>query len=229
MTRELDRAALRRLLAASPLLSPLPEKELESLARVARPRRFADRDTIFVEGEPAESSWLLLEGRARIFAFMGGDRLMEIEAVLPGEFFGLYCRLGSSRSAYPCTAVADGEILAVCVSDSLLESLQSRFPSLNRRACELCSERLRELRSLLPRSRESAERRLIGALLALSGVSGPRVRATRHSLALRLGTTVETVFRALSRLRRAGLIRTGRGYVVVEDAAALERRLRELP
>lgn len=171
---------------------------------------------------------MVLEGRVRILGFMGGDRQMELETLGAGDLFGLFCRLGSESRNYPCTAVTESAVTALRIPDPLFEGLYERFPPVSRKTCELCASRLRQLRGLLPFARESAERRVIETLLELSRKGGPRVRATRQSLAIHVGATIETVFRVLARLRAAGLVRTERGVVVLERPDALARRLQGL-
>lgn len=227
MTQE-ETLSIEDVLSRTPPFSALPEAERASTAKRCQVRAFRAKETVFSEGEAAAAGWLVLEGRVRILGFMGGDRQMELETLGEGDLFGLFCRLGSDSRNYPCTAVTESAVRALRVPDPLFEGLYARFPPVSRKTCELCAGRLRQLRGLLPFARESAERRVVETLLELSRKGGPRVRATRQSLAIHVGATIETVFRVLARLRAVGLVRTERGVVVIERPEALARRLEGL-
>jgi CRP/FNR family transcriptional regulator, cyclic AMP receptor protein len=55
---------------------------------------------------------------------------------------------------------------------------------------------------------------------------GDLIEITHHELAAQLATTRESVSKALGQLRRAGLVRSGRGVVEVLDPVALAELLR---
>src|SRR5690349_3410211 len=107
----------------------LPAKELERLAALAQPKRYGKGETIFSEGDPADSVWVLREGRIQIFKYTSGGRPLAIESLGPKELFGTLCRLGGNGRNYPCTAVTATECAVVRILDRTFLDFYNRFPA----------------------------------------------------------------------------------------------------
>ncbi|MDE2490159.1 MAG: Crp/Fnr family transcriptional regulator [Elusimicrobia bacterium] len=195
--------------------------ERETLAAAARLVRGCDGSPFFLEGERPAAAWIVLSGRVRILSFVNASRTFQIERFGPRQLFGICCRLGGGGDRYACTAIAEGETLAVRLPDAAFYPLYRRSEAVARATCELCARRLRGMRRLVS-ARRSVRQRLAQVLLGLREGGGDEVRATRHALSTWVGAAPETVFRALAHLRRRGIVSTGRGIVRVLDVAALE-------
>ena len=208
--------ALERLLAGSPPFSALPADERQALAAALRPRTFRPGETVFSEGEAADSSWLVVEGTARILSYYGDSRMMELERLGPGQLFGRYCRVGARAGCYHCTAVAGQRLLAARVSDEAYERWFARYPEFARSVYGCCAARLSAMQEMVGRERDSVERRVARALLAAYREQGAEVSKTRRELALEIGAALETVFRALARMRARGWLETGRRSISIK-------------
>lgn len=217
-----DKDHIAAFLARTPPFAGAPEAEIAALAAVCSLHRFAPGARVFAEGDPAEASWLVREGRARILIFAGGTRTLQAESLGPGAMFGLYCRL-ASRQPYLCTAVADGALAAVRVPDRAFETLARRNLMVARCTAERCAVRMRSLRKLVRFGRESVRARIVATLLSLRARFGDEIPATRHELSTWVGASQETVFRALAGLRAQRIVRTERGRLVILDAKRLLR------
>lgn len=182
--------------------------------------KFAPKAQVFSEGDRATAGWLIVSGRVRILIFAGGTRTLQAEALGPGELFGLYCRLGS-RSPHTCTAVAEGELVAVRIPDRAFEALSHRSLAVSRCTAERCAERIRAIRNLVRFGRESVNDRIVSTLLTLRARFGDEIPATRHELATWVGASQETVFRGLAVLRAKRILRTERGRILILDAKKL--------
>lgn len=220
MTEELP-----AFLRSTALFRHLSLEELGSFSGSLTKVSFAPGEVVFCEGRPAACSWLVLSGLARIVVDLSGSRQLEVERRGRGEIFGLFCRLGSVRDYYPCTATAEGPMEALRIPDAIFMDIIRKHPPVSQEACALCSDRLGAMRRLAARGRESARWRVGRLLLDLVQVHGKGVPATRRSLSQQAGTTVETAFRVLSFFRRRGWISTSRGRVIVIDPAALAESL----
>lgn len=217
--------AIERVLADADPFSSLPVAERQALARALVPQRFSAGELVFSEGQSAAESWLIISGAVRIMAYYGDDRLMQIERLGRGQLFGLFCRLPGRARSHQCSAIADEALVAARLPDELWERCLESFPRFSRRSCVVCAARLAHMRRLIPLDRESVEHRLARALMRLYRAQGPRVAATRQSLALQAGTALETIFRVLARFRRRGWIETSRGALLIKEPAALAATL----
>lgn len=218
-----EKREIADLLARSAPFSSASASDLRGLAASASLHAFPAGATVFHEGERSPAAWVVLEGRVRILNFVNTARTFQLERLGPRQLFGICCRAGGGVDRYLCTAVAETDLRAVRVPDAAFHSVYRRSGEVARAACELCAARLRTMRVQVAFGRTSVKRRLARVLLGLRETGGDEVQATRHALAMWVGAAPETVFRALADMRRRGLVRTGRGKVLLLDAAALAR------
>lgn len=217
--------ALRRL----PLFAGLGEEELARLAPAARGRTVPRGGVIFREGEPVAAIHFLVSGRVKAHTITADGREQTLTLLGPGDFFPhLGCLAGG---AYPATTVAVEESVLVQVELDALADLLRRHADL---ALALLLKMARRLDDLRARVRELGERdlrvRVARALLHLAerhgrpGQDGVRLDLglTHQELASLTGTARESVTRTLIAFRRAGLVRTAPGTLVILDRAGLE-------
>src|ERR1035438_535216 len=119
--------------------SKLPAFELDRLALLSRVVHHTKGESLYNEGEEAMTVWILQEGRLGIFKYSSTGKPLAIETIQPGQLFGTLCRLGETRSKYPCTAVACVDGISVQVPDRLFQDLCARYPAMIASACRLCS------------------------------------------------------------------------------------------
>jgi hypothetical protein len=72
-----------RVLGAIPIFAPLGAPELERLAKALVELRVQEGATVFAEGDPGDSFYVVADGRAVVEA--GGEQVRTLE---PGDFFG---------------------------------------------------------------------------------------------------------------------------------------------
>src|SRR5689334_22793453 len=97
---------IKNFLATVEPFCRLPEIELESLARGSREIEQGKGETIYSEGEEAQSVWILKSGRLDIFKYSSDGKPAAIETINPKGIYGMYCRIGNPECAYSCTAMA---------------------------------------------------------------------------------------------------------------------------
>ena len=84
MAHEENKAFLRRV----PLLSSLNERQLETLAAGSARRNFPKGRTIVAEGEPSQSLYILLSGRAKVQRSDSEGKEVILAVLGSGDFFG---------------------------------------------------------------------------------------------------------------------------------------------
>src|SRR6266851_743910 len=88
------------LLRSMDLFTDLPDTELNKIARLLKEHKYAENELIFVQGEPGDGLYIILQGRVRIASTdqLGRERVLAFYG--PGEFFGDMAVLtGEPRSA----------------------------------------------------------------------------------------------------------------------------------
>src|SRR3989338_1872795 len=130
-------ASMRSFLAQVDPFRSLPSKELDRLVSLATAKTYLKGETIYTEGDPADSVWVLKEGRIQIFKYTSGGRPQAIESLGPKELFGTLCRLGNTGRTYPCTAIASTPCAVVRILDRAFLDCYNRFPAMVMGVCSL--------------------------------------------------------------------------------------------
>jgi CRP-like cAMP-binding protein len=208
----------------------------EVIAEHGRLRSWAPGVLLFVEGDHSDAVHVCVRGRVRLFLTARSGRELLIGMKSPGEEFGELSALdGRPRSA---SAVAVGPaVVAELAADRFVELLAGQ-PGLWASVCRTLSAELRLANDrLVARDSESALVRTGRMLVELASMrmrhhgadSTYELEITQSDLAGWIGATRESTARALARLRRAGLVRTGRGCIVVLDVVALSEAVAAEP
>lgn len=217
----LSNALIEDRLAGIPLFAVLEPKELQSLAGILMPRRILKGQAVFLQGDPGDEMYLLLEGRIRIACESLSGREITLDILKDGGFFGEMALLdGEPRSA---TAVAEtpGQLLVLRRAD--FQSFLHRSPAASIALLAFLSRRLRaandkiqDLALLTVRQRLAATLVTMALRDGESGPDGIALGGVSHkTLSGLLGTSRETVSRMCSELKDEGLIeQKGRRLIV---------------
>ena len=204
----------------------LTSEERTSLRRAGTLRRFADGSHLFTEGEPSRGLFVIEEGRIRVW-ITGRDGTEVLLAILgAGDLTGELSALdGYARSA---TAAALGPAKALVVPADRFQTFLIEEPRVAIVLLQMVTARLRgsDARHLEVVSHD-VEGRLARRLLELAVQRGDRhtvTGITHEELATWVGASREAISRAMSKMRQAGWVETGRGKVEIQDPDALKRR-----
>jgi CRP/FNR family transcriptional regulator, cyclic AMP receptor protein len=196
-------------------------------------RRFAAGEVVFRAGDPAETAYLLREGRVRLIQHVGTqDRGLRV--VRPGELFGEVGLVpGAERSA---TAVALLESTALELRAEAFEELLAADPGVGLRLIQQISRRLRDaehqIGTLVLRD---AQLKIVVSLIQLAqqqaSTEAPEeafaLAISPLELSARVGLDVDTVKRNVQQLRANGYVAIVDERVQIPDLSAL-RELRGL-
>ena len=215
-----------RSLAKIPLLAMVAADRLRALWARSLPRRYAARQVLRHAGDPATHLLLLLQGRVTASVTTSGGRTVRF-----GDF------------AAPCAldkvAVIDGgghtatlTALTPCVVRSLprdlFHALIDNAPAARRHVLRVLADHARhEQKRFADAATLSIEARVAAWLLeeaARTSDLNVRLPDSQEMLADLLGVTRVTVTRALTRLRRDGLIAVGHRRVNIIAPELLELR-----
>ncbi|MBC8103321.1 MAG: Crp/Fnr family transcriptional regulator [Cytophagales bacterium] len=219
---------LIELLRKSSLFTDLDDSALQTLALRCRRRTYPANTALFHEDDPGQTMYLIVNGRVAIerVQAMAGETIHLAERG-PGEHFGEMALLdGAPRSADAVTRT-DCELLMLDRTEFLACLAQS--PALALAIIRSLLGRLRSTNDALVALRtQDVLGRLALFLLEESlhsGTTGAAARKwTQQQIADRIGTTKESVNRALARLKKTGAIRQSPEHgIAVADEAKLRR------
>lgn len=209
-------------LAAVPLLAGLDADTIRLLERESRVRRFSRGQVLCSEGDPGDELIVLEAGQVRVSRFAANGRETVLaETRAPASFGELALIDGSPRSATvtATTAVRVRFLGRQAVLDLIGREPEAALAMMRRMAAMIraTNERLGDLLSL------DVPGRLAKWLLAGAGDDGQvTFEQSQESLARALGTTRESLNRALHRFERLGWIEVDGRRIRVLAPDALE-------
>jgi CRP/FNR family transcriptional regulator, cyclic AMP receptor protein len=218
-----------KLLKKIPFLSALMPIHLREVYRLAREVQLTNGQPVFAKREDADAMFIVLSGRVKIFTDSAGKKRKTFAYLKEGEFFGEMALVEDLPRTASAQAVETTRLLLIRKTD--FQRLLTRDPRLALYLLKTVCARLR-------RANEDLEgmlfRNILGrvakVMLDQAKRSGEpwnaglalKDRFTQQELADLVGTTREPLTRALSSLRRAGLIgTTGDGRYAVPEPRKL--------
>lgn len=219
----------RSLIAGSPTFSGMSPEDLDDILAQAAPLRVPKGEAAFRQGEPADRFFLLLHGRLRVTRLNPQGQQMVVRFIAPGDMFGV--AMAIKVEAYPGTATAAVDSLAISWPNSVWNELLARHPGLAVNTMQALGARLQASQErILDLSTQQVEQRIAGAVLQLVQQAGKKsgdgllidFPLSRQDLAEMTGATLHTVSRTLSAWEERGLVECGRQRVAVRDMAGLQ-------
>jgi CRP/FNR family transcriptional regulator len=188
------------------LCSALEADELEAMDKLARHVVFEKHQTLFAQGEAADSVYNVTAGSVRLFKLLPDGRRQIVGFALPGDFLGLSL---SERNGFSAEALS---AMSACQFPRAgFSALLDAKPHLLRRLHDMASHELSLAQDqMVILGRRTAEEKIAAFLLGLrkrwARIDGSTVRAplpmSRQDIGDYLGLTVETVSRMMTKLAR---------------------------
>jgi CRP/FNR family transcriptional regulator len=214
---------IREILAQSPLFRDLGASELEALAAVSSLRSLPKGQTLFLEGDPAHTLFIVARGIIKVYKMdPQGRRQMVLH--LDGPYHAVAAvAIFLEKPRYPACAEALEDSLLLAIPTEAFQRLLETHPALARALIRFLARRQGQLVHLLDRLVfHEVGSRLAEYLLQRLEAEGQGFRLpTNPELAALLGTVPEAVSRKLGELFRQGLIRLIERRVWIDDLAAL--------
>lgn len=218
-----------RSLARVPFFARLDDNELAAIEARCGMRGVEPGEAVHLAGRPATHLTVVAQGVVKLTRPAPDGRELLTDVAGPGGHLGTLPALGEERYVDSAWALTPGCLLRLGVDD--LAEVLDAHPQVTRDALRVVAAQLREAQSAAHRfAAADAEQRVAAALLLLVDRLGVRRDGARlinaplgrDDLAGLAACAPETVSRVLSRLRRDGVLDTGRRWVAVRDRAALE-------
>lgn len=219
-----------RILAQIPLFAGLSEDQLDSVDKRLVSLSWAPGDQLYREGESADHLFVMAAGQVKAYKSVSSGQDTIVDILAPGELFGGLSILG--QPLYTETAEALVTTCALRLDTGSFREVLFEHPQVALRALEDVTTMLQEARhDSSQRATATVAQRVATALLRLSDKFGQRhdsgqgtliqLPLSRVDLASITGSTPESVSRVMSRLRKEGIVDSGRGWTAVIDREKL--------
>lgn len=229
-----DRSQITDYFAAHRVFGVLPRPAISELAAKVIERKYPKGHFLFYESDPPSHVFALQEGVVILAEVDERDHSHPVLTFGTGDIFGVATTvLNIQRSASACALV---DAKALLIPKNVFTDLYARFaPLAYKIASELALMLCRSERTTSSLTLNTVTSRIARLLLESSDVNlaegrgPPYGELSHHDFALLLGTTRETVTRALGRLTREGIIVLREQQMVVMDSEKLRRLAEDCP
>jgi CRP-like cAMP-binding protein len=217
------------LLARVPAFQELGQSELDAVAAVVVPRRFAAGVAVFHVGDASDTCYLVRSGHARAIREHPDGRQITLATFGPGDIFGELAMFDDELRSATVEATEKLEVLAILGND--MRRLMRLHSEIAVKLAVSLARRLRSANERLARqSFQTVQSRVASVLSQLveqareegAGERDVAIKATQSDVAKLAGSSRESASRFLAVLERAGVISQGRGRLTVHDPAALD-------
>jgi CRP/FNR family cyclic AMP-dependent transcriptional regulator len=195
------------------LFEELDERELASVAAVAKPRRYAKDDVVFHADEGGDVFCLIKEGQVKITMISPEGKEIILAMIGPGEFFGEMSLLDDEPRSATVIAMEPLELVTIWRAD-FLTILADNF-SITKKLLATLSRRLRTASNRIESlATMDVYGRLARFFLDLAREHGKPLdngyvsvtRPTHQAIANMIGTSRETVSRLIHDLMKQNLL-----------------------
>ncbi len=206
-----------------PLFNDLSEAELARFAEVTREREYPRNSVILFEDDPGDALYIVSTGQVKVVLIGEDGREVILSVLGDGDFFGEMSLIDDEPRSAHVIAMKDSHLL-VLRRDDFQAQLQ-QHPSVALKLLRVLVQRLRradeKIGSLVLLDVNGRVAQLLLDLAEESG--GPKLtrKLTHHTIAQMIGSSRETVSRAMRELVERGLIEVSRREITITNADAL--------
>lgn len=217
----------KKVLRSIHLFERLSDEALEAVARRSVVKRYPKDTMLFREGEEARGLFVIVEGSARVYRSSQDGREQVLHVEYPVKSLAELPLLDGSP--YPASARAAEDSRILFLPRESFEWLYRHNPEIADATVRELGRRLRRLLRLVDKlALKDVPARVATVLLEQATLAGVArdggsfaLESTHEEMADALGTTRESVSRAMSKLRKQGAIGQKGPRVTILDVEAL--------
>jgi CRP-like cAMP-binding protein len=202
-------------LRSVPLFSGLSSTQLESIHRVSQTREFPRETLLFREGDQGDSLYLVLSGRVKAILMAEDGREVILAFLGPGELVGEMALFDPEERRTATVVTAEPSSLLILSGRQFMEVIMQN-PSIALSILRTLTRRLKDTSSRIANLIFLDTYSRVGTyLLRIAEQEGRKLadgsfvvnRPPHHEIAHFIGSSRETVSRALKELEHEGLIK----------------------
>jgi len=216
---------MHEIIKAVPLFSEMNDAEIDAIVALVSTHKYPKKTIVVQEGDNGDPMFIILNGSVKISSYAADGREVVLSLLTKGSFFGEMSLLDAKPRSATVITMEDTELGRIRRGD--FERLMTQMPQLTRKLLAEMVNRLRRTSSVLERvSTMDVPQRLYNYLRDYCYRSGSpdssgmiKVKLPTHQLvADQLSTSRETISRAISALKKEGIISSlqGRGQVRID-------------
>jgi CRP/FNR family cyclic AMP-dependent transcriptional regulator len=189
---------------------------LDSAGLARKVELYRSRETIFLQGGPANSVLYIQKGSVKLSITSAAGKEAVVAVLGPGDFLGEGCLAGQPARMSTATAITSSTVLVV-EKQEMVRVLHEEHALADRFISYMLSRNIRSEADLVDQLFNSTEKRLARTLLILAryGQGGDLERAlpdvSQETLAEMIGTTRSRVNFFMNKFKKLGLIRYNGG------------------
>jgi CRP-like cAMP-binding protein len=196
---------------------------LESAGLGRKVAKFAGKETVFTQGDPATKVMYVQEGGVKLTVVNETGKEAVVGMLGPGDFFGEGCLGGQAVCMVTATAIAPTTVLVI-EKDEMSRALHEEHEFSDRFISYMLLRNIRIEEDLIDQLFNSTEKRLARTLLLLAryGAQGhpenvlPKV--SQEMLAEMIGTTRTRVNLFMNKFRKLGFIQYNSGEIHIHNS-----------
>jgi len=218
------------------LLKGIHPPQFEAILQAAHIKTLPDGAFYFMEGEPAERGYILVDGKVKLGQVTTDGQQVILGYLIPGRVFGIIAIL--KKVTFPVSAQAVGNCKAIYWDQGPLNQLMDQYPRIALNALRIMAGQIRQFQNTVKDlSTTRVEQRIARAVLRLARQSGRKTESgvlidlplSRQDLAEMTGTTLYTVSRVLTEWEKKGLVASKRQQVIITFPHGLVSIAEDLP
>jgi CRP/FNR family cyclic AMP-dependent transcriptional regulator len=206
-----------------PLFSDLSEGDLVRFAEVIREREYPRNSVILFEDDPGDSLYIVSSGQVKVVLIGEDGREVILSVLSDGDFFGEMSLIDDEPRSAHVIAMKDS-LLLVLRRDDFQQQI-NQHPSIAVKLLKVLVQRLRraddKIGGLVLLDVNGRVAKLLLDLAEESG--GPKItrKLTHHTIAQMIGSSRETVSRAMRELSDRGLVDVTRREITIKNRDGL--------
>jgi CRP/FNR family transcriptional regulator, nitrogen oxide reductase regulator len=213
-----------------PLFHGVPQPDIARLVQAAHRKYLCSGEFFFMQGDPAERMYILVQGRVKLTQVGPDGQQALIRVITPVCLFALVAM--TTTDNYLVTAQAAEDSRAFFWTRQEIMDFVLQVPQMALNAMRIMADNLQEIQERFRQvTTQRVEQRLAHTLIRLAAQSGKKIEQgilidlplTRQDLAEMSGTTLYTASRMLSQWEKQGLVITGRAQVILRNPHGLAK------
>ncbi|WIV10657.1 Crp/Fnr family transcriptional regulator [Proteiniborus sp. MB09-C3] len=218
-----------------PLFEGMNYEELQKLEKITKERSYKKGSTIIIEGEKSENVFIIKTGKVKIFKTSNDGREIILDIKGKSKIFAEVTLFDGGKN--PATVVAIESSVILSISNEDLENIIRENPDMALNIIKVLNKRLKDAQSRIKNMAiNDTYVRTAQALLKLIDKYGTEIEdgameltlnLTREELAGLVGTSRETVSRAISQFSKEKAIKIIGRRIIILDKNKLSKWLNQ--